>query len=718
MRFTKRSHTTLFLLLLLLFLFASTSRNVNATARVDDDVDVDNRADEYDETARVVRISLLRGDVQLRRAGNDSTWERATLNLPLVEGDTITTGHDAHVEIQIDARNFVRVGEDAALRVATLRDEGIALSLEAGTASVRLARFDRDKEYFEVDAPKTTVAVERTGLYRIDVSQGGNVRVTVRDKGQARIYSDTSGFTLREGKTAQLITNGAEAGDWNLSAATSFDAWDDWADTRERYLASRLQYENRDRYYDRDVWGAEELDAYGDWSYVNDYGWVWRPRVTVINNYNNWAPYRYGHWRWCAPYGWTWIADEEWGWAPYHYGRWVSYDNYWCWVPHSQVYRHTRNWWRPALVAFVYIPTSHGEHVAWYPLGYRQHDPRSRHYRQQARNAVAHVASIQEIKQRRYTNSVLRGVTTLPVRDFGREMERAQPAAPDLARRAVIADPVRGRLPIAPVNVAANNQVSLPGRTRAGNGDRIARPAAIDGTVSLPERRMGAGVRQPGVPLDDELRRARVYRGREPRASAHGINTGNVTGDTTVSNTVDTGVIARPINPGRQRAIERRRIENENSESAPSIVRPSRPRRPDPRSPEPQDERTVRPGVTVETPEEPREQMPRVEPPERKQRRERREQREQRSEPLPRTPPESSEPSASAPQPERNAPRPEPPAPRHERPSAPDPAPPRHVEREQPPTAAPRAREHKDEPREAPARPSRDAPARPQMDQP
>ena len=36
--------------------------------------------------------------------------------------------------------------------------------------SVRLAKFDRDHEYFEVDAPKTTLAAEKNGLYRIDVS--------------------------------------------------------------------------------------------------------------------------------------------------------------------------------------------------------------------------------------------------------------------------------------------------------------------------------------------------------------------------------------------------------------------------------------------------------------------------------------------------------------------------------------------------------------------
>ena len=241
--------TSLFLLLTLLFAFTTIIR-----AEDEDNKDYD----EYEENARVARVSLIRGDVQLQRNGS-KTWENARLNLPLVEGDVLaTTGRDARLEVQIDARNFVRVGGDSILRVVSLRDEGVALSLSEGTATLRLARFDRDKEYFEIDAPGTTLAAEKRGVYRLDVSREGRVRLTVRNDGQARIYSETSGFTLRDGRSAELISNGTDAGDWELSKAESFDSWDTWVDERERYLASRLRYDGRDRYYDSDVWGAEE----------------------------------------------------------------------------------------------------------------------------------------------------------------------------------------------------------------------------------------------------------------------------------------------------------------------------------------------------------------------------------------------------------------------------------------------------------------------------
>ena len=171
--------------------------------------------------------------------------------------------------------------------------------------------------------------------------------MTVRDGGSARIYSDTSGFALRDGRTAELVIDGPNAGDWEFVATASLDAIDDWVNDRERYLAQRLRYDVQ--YYDEYLWGAEDLDAYGDWAYTTDYGWIWRPHGSSVSVYTDWAPYRYGHWVWCPPYGWTWVGYEPWGWAPYHYGRWVYYNNYWGWAP-GPIYE--RPYYSPALVAW------------------------------------------------------------------------------------------------------------------------------------------------------------------------------------------------------------------------------------------------------------------------------------------------------------------------------------------------------------------------------
>src|SRR4029453_945692 len=160
-----------------LFTLFLTSICTAVTVRADDD-----EPEDYDVKARVVRISLIGGEVNLKRVGN-TDWERARLNSPLVEGDTIATDPDSRLEIQIDARNFVRLGPSSALKILTLRDEGVALGVFEGTAVIRLARFDRQKEYFEIDAPHSTLGAEKNGLYRVDVARGGHVRFTVRNGG-------------------------------------------------------------------------------------------------------------------------------------------------------------------------------------------------------------------------------------------------------------------------------------------------------------------------------------------------------------------------------------------------------------------------------------------------------------------------------------------------------------------------------------------------------
>ncbi len=190
-------------LLLLLLTFLSLTITARA-ARVDDD---DDQPDDYDVKARVVRISMISGEANLKRDGIKD-WELVQLNYPLVEGDTVATGKDSRIEVQFDSRNFVRLSENTVLRIVTLRDEGTALSVVEGTVIVRLAKFDRDKRFFEVDAPRSTLAAEKAGHYRIDVPREGRVRLTVRDGGSARIYSDTSGFSLRDGRSAELVVTG------------------------------------------------------------------------------------------------------------------------------------------------------------------------------------------------------------------------------------------------------------------------------------------------------------------------------------------------------------------------------------------------------------------------------------------------------------------------------------------------------------------------------
>lgn len=95
----------------------------------------------------------------------------------------------------------------------------------------------------------------------------------------------------------------------------------------------------------------DELDPYGDWNYVADYGWCWSPGYVSAG----WRPYTVGYWAY-SDWGWVWVSEDPWGDWPYHYGRWAfdaSYGWVWCpgdvWAPAWVSWRYGSGWvgWAP-----------------------------------------------------------------------------------------------------------------------------------------------------------------------------------------------------------------------------------------------------------------------------------------------------------------------------------------------------------------------------------
>ncbi len=323
--------------------------------------------EEPDMTDRVARISYIKGDVHVKRSDGD-VWERAVLNLPIVEGDELTTGPDARFEIQFGAYSHLRISEKSVIKITTLRDNLVAVSLPEGAVTATLARFDDDNDAFEIDAPSTTVAFLKAGRYRVDAGPVGYeaVRVSIPEEGEARIYSNNSGFSLRAGRSARVFVAGPYIGEFEHGEASQFvDSFDRWALDRDELIAKRQASAYYGKYYDTDLYGADDLNDNGDWIFTRDYGYVWRPYRTAVSGYADWSPYRYGSWRWVPGFGWAWVNDEPWGWATYHHGRWIWYSGAWHWAPYGY-HRTRRSWWYPALVVLRVV----NRNVCWYPLSY------------------------------------------------------------------------------------------------------------------------------------------------------------------------------------------------------------------------------------------------------------------------------------------------------------------------------------------------------------
>jgi len=510
----------LWFLLLLPFLFLNAG---NAFAN--DDVAADDYKPEI--TARVARIDFLRGDAQIKRAGS-SDWERVAPNLPIVEGDEITTGENARLEIQFDSRNYLRLAANSYLKITTLKDDGIAVSLTQGSLSARILEFDTAAgRYFEIDAPRTTVAVRQAGMYRVDAGDERSkteVRVAVTDGGEARIYADDSGFTLRSGRSARIFLEGGNAGEWETADASRYaDEFDGWSLERDTVIAKRLKNADYDRYYDRDIYGAEDLNDNGEWIHTKKYGYVWRPYASAIGSYANWSPYRYGSWRWVPPYGWTWVGDESWGWATYHHGRWVYIDRHWAWTPYGQR-RSRRSWWHPALVVVSYVANN----ICWYPLPYGNN-----YYNYNSTYIDRRTTIINNIR-----TTVVVNPTPTPVPDVitgigNPRVRRTQPPIGDI--------PVSGVVAVAASNFGVTNlgfsTVSTDVATRVlsqtpGETDnsralpnykdlkgRISKEIVVDNSgfeKINTQIKTGAGERKGGGSIDENLRQERIFGNRSP----------------------------------------------------------------------------------------------------------------------------------------------------------------------------------------------------------
>lgn len=387
------------------------------------------------------RLSYIDGEVSYWRPGAED-WAAASLNLPLAEGDSLYTGQDATLELQIGNRSFVRADEGSELSLVNQDERFMQFRVTAGLVSFDI-RSIAEGDAIEVDTPHAVFTIEHPGYYRLDVDdqtihfithRGGRATVTMAD-GRALSVYPSEDLVITASNPAMVATY----------AAPPPDAWDKWNDER----SDRLTESVSSRYLPPDVYGAEELDHYGYWRVVPEYGAVWIPSDVGPG----WVPYSSGYWVWDPFYEWSWIDAAPWGWAPFHYGRWVTLGGVWCWAPGPVVRRPA---YSPALVAFM-VPR-HGVSIgvsvglSWVALGWGEpvlpwwgpHDYRGRpHWVGWGGPRIAfNEASY------RYRNAAFpRAVLTAPGGRFGRERIRA---VPETRFRAEDFAAVRGDLPVKP----------------------------------------------------------------------------------------------------------------------------------------------------------------------------------------------------------------------------------------------------------------------------
>jgi hypothetical protein len=383
----------------------------------------------------VARIAFVEGDASYSRGDDPDNWQAAAINVPMTLGDRLYTGDGSRLELQLHGA-WIRMAPGSDLTALNLTHDVKQFSLTGGTASFRI-RSLQGQEVFEVDTPNAAVTFETAGDYRIDVDQDGNSRVTVR-RGQSTVAAEGGQIPLSSGNAVSI--QGFDNPSYDIVEVPGPDAWDRWVgfrDSQSSHIRSAV-------YVNSDIVGTEDLDRYGRWSEIPNYGQSWSPSTVSAD----WTPYRDGQWVWQDPWGWTWVGAEPWGWAPYHYGRWVTYSNRWYWVPVGRTAAVT---YSPALVAFVgsgpgwsaSVAVGGGGYVGWFPLA--PSDPFVPWWG--ARRAADVNVNVTNVT---YVNKTYVTVVNQNTFVSGARIANNYVRDPQVVRQVVSAPAVRGTVPIMP----------------------------------------------------------------------------------------------------------------------------------------------------------------------------------------------------------------------------------------------------------------------------
>ncbi len=400
-----------------------------------------------DPPARVGRLSLIENQVFFRVDRNDQ-GSPATVNWPVSSASILETGPHGRAEVWIGSTAY-RLGDDSQIEFSAVDDTRVDLHANGGSLAVSI--LDRDQvEDTVVATPDGDVRFLTPGRYRIDV-YADHSELSVQ-AGQATFAERQRVIPVAAGQKASRWDNGRERvdGDWDE------DSFDRWVSNRENATLAAVSR----HYLSPRMTGYQDLDAYGDWQTMSDYGSVWYPRLVT----EDWAPYRDGRWAWVAPWGWTRIDQAPWGFAPFHYGRWAMIRGRWGWIPGNPVSRPV---YAPALVGWIGNPgwnvgfsAGAAPAVGWFPLAPHEVYVPSYHYSQNyvRQINIGHIRDIAAIdrfergdqREPFAYNALPRAVTVVPARlmregrlittDENSRYDRSSLGQAPLARHAPTAD--------------------------------------------------------------------------------------------------------------------------------------------------------------------------------------------------------------------------------------------------------------------------------------
>jgi hypothetical protein len=280
--------------------------------------------------ATVVRLSHVQGKVSIEH-GEQTQFDQAQANMPLLAGYTLTTGADGQAEIEFADGSVARLTPQSRIKLIQLAAKGAdALTSEVELVS-GLGYFElntRNGQQYRVHFKDAVVNPEQNSIFRIDLDNAPELAVFA---GTVHAKVD-GGFdqSIEHGTMLQLASN--DSSGVQVLPRLRQETWDQWNQDRDDQIAQQAEQQTGARASSgaQNEPGWDDLDYYGNWYPMEGYGNVWVPNEEPAG----WDPYGSGYWANYPTWGYTWISAYPWGWLPYHCGAWNYWDQFgWGWIP-------------------------------------------------------------------------------------------------------------------------------------------------------------------------------------------------------------------------------------------------------------------------------------------------------------------------------------------------------------------------------------------------
>lgn len=283
--------------------------------------------------ARIVRLSLLQGDVRFVREFHENSitdpnavWEVAQLNLPIRQGNALSTGNGrAEVEFENGAMAFLGANTVIEFYDLSLRDGARITRLVLRQGSASFHERSQGTDYFSVTGGDFTVAADGRATFRLENFDDGSSLSVL--SGHVQVLQNEKSTPLDKGQSFAVRAEDPEKP--TIAYAVPGDDFDRWVSSRiqdQDVVNSQAQTYTNSSY----VAGYSDLYTYGSWLSVGGFN-CWRPFGAVLG----WSPFDYGNWYYDqGGLGWSFLGSSPWGWLPYHYGGWIFSPSYgWLWNP-------------------------------------------------------------------------------------------------------------------------------------------------------------------------------------------------------------------------------------------------------------------------------------------------------------------------------------------------------------------------------------------------